>query len=48
MKVVITEEQYKRLLNEDLGVSRATIPFINIVLNEVTPIVEDMTFNKKK
>jgi hypothetical protein len=47
MKVVITEEQYKQILNEDLGVSRATIPFINIVLNEVMPIVEDMTFNKK-
>ena len=43
MKVVITEEQYKQMLNEDLGVSRATIPFINIVLNEVTPIVEDAT-----
>jgi hypothetical protein len=47
MKVVITEEQYQQILKEDLGVSRATIPFINIVLNEVTPIVEDMTFNKK-
>ena len=44
MRVIITEEQYKQILNEDLGVSRATIPFINIVLNQVTPIIEDMIF----
>lgn len=48
MKVVITEEQYKQILNEDLGVSRATIPFINMVFNQVTPLVEDMIFRGKK
>ena len=47
MKVVITEEQYKQMLNEDLGVSRATIPFINVVFNKVTPIIEDMTFKRE-
>lgn len=47
MKVIITEEQYRQMLNEDLGVSRATIPFINMVLNQVTPLIEDMIFQGK-
>ena len=47
MKVIITEEQYRQLLNEDLGVSRATIPYINTILAEVAPIIEDMAFQGK-
>ena len=36
MKIVITESQYKKLIKEDLGVSRASIPFTNLIYDFVS------------
>ena len=46
MKIVITESQYKKLIKEDLGVSRASIPFTNLIYDFVSGKVKSL-FNSK-
>jgi hypothetical protein len=46
MKYIITEHQYK-LLTEDLGVSRASIPFTNLITNYVENEIKKV-FNSNK
>lgn len=47
MKYIITESQYK-LLTEDLGVSRASIPFTNLIYNFVSGKVKSLLNSNKK
>jgi hypothetical protein len=47
MKYVITESQYK-LLTEDLGVSRASIPFTNLIYDFVRGKVKSLFNSDKK
>jgi hypothetical protein len=47
MKYIITESQYK-LLTEDLGVSRASIPFTNLIYNFVSKKVKSLFKTNQK
>lgn len=47
MKYIITESQYK-LLTEDLGVSRASIPFTNLIYDFVSKKVKSLFNSNKK
>jgi hypothetical protein len=48
MKIVIKENQFKTLINEDLGVSRASIAYVNLIFNKIKDVVIDFTKNSKK
>ena len=48
MKIVITESQYKKLIKEDLGVSRASIPFTNLIYDFVSGKVKSLLDSNKK
>ena len=48
MKIVITESQYKKLIKEDLGVSRASIPFTNLIYDFVSGKVKSLFNSNKK
>ena len=39
MKSLLSEEQLRKLIKEDLGVSRAAISYSNLILNKITPVV---------
>lgn len=47
MRLVVRESQYKNLLVEDLGVSRAVIAYTNLVLNKLEPIIKRGIDNNK-
>ena len=47
MRILLTESQVLNLLNEDMGVSRSTIPYVNMVYNTLIPKIESMVYNKK-
>ena len=48
MKIVITESQYKKLIKEDLGVSRASVPFTNLIYDFVSGKVKSLLDSNKK
>jgi len=48
MKIVITESQYKKLIKEDLGVSRASVPFTNLIYDFVSGKVKNLLDSNKK
>jgi hypothetical protein len=41
MKIVLNETQYSKLITEDLGVSRASIIYSNLILQTLDPILKD-------
>ena len=41
MEILITETQKKLLLKEELGVARATIPYINLIYEKLEPVLLD-------
>lgn len=47
MKIILKEKQIKKLIKEDMGVSRICITYSNIILNKLTPIIEDSIKSKK-
>ena len=40
MKIILKEKQIKKLIKEDMGVSRICITYSNIILNKLTPLIE--------
>jgi hypothetical protein len=48
MKIIITEEQYKRLLTESLGVNEPAIEYTNFIYNLLEPIAIEMIDSGKK
>ena len=47
MKVILSESQIFNLLNEDMGVSRSTLPYVNLIYRIIEPIVESMVHSMK-
>jgi len=47
MKIILKERQVKKLIKEDMGVSRICITYSNIILNKLTPLIDDFIQNKK-
>ena len=48
MKIIITEEQYKQILNESLGVNESAIEYTNFIYNLLEPIAIEMVESGKK
>ena len=47
MNIIVNESQYKTLINEDMGVSRASIDYANIIYKKLIPIVINLVKNKR-
>jgi len=47
MKIIVNESQYMSLINEDMGVSRASVAYANIIYEKLRPIVIEFTKNKQ-
>ena len=47
MRVKLSEGQLKKLIKEDLGVSRAALAYTNLIYSKVEPIVKQFLQNKK-
>ena len=48
MKIIIKEDQLKKILNEDLGVSRPAIAYTNLIFRKIQGVVLDFVKNTKK
>jgi hypothetical protein len=48
MKIIVQESQFKTLLKEDMGVSRASVDYANIINTKLTPYVIDFAIRHKK
>ena len=48
MKIILKEDQLKKILNEDLGVSRPAIAYTNLIYRKIQGIVLDFVKNVKK
>jgi hypothetical protein len=48
MKIIIKEDQLKKILNEDLGVSRPAIAYTNLIFKKIQGVVLDFVKNTKK
>lgn len=47
MKIILSESQILNLLNEDMGVSRSTLPYVNLIYGVIEPMVESMVHSGK-
>lgn len=47
LKILMTEEQFNQLLNEDRGVNRASISYSNIILEKIEPYILNSLKSKK-
>jgi len=47
MKIIVNESQYTNLINEDMGVSRASVDYANLIYEKSRPIVIDFTRHKR-
>jgi hypothetical protein len=47
MKIIVNESQYSTLINEDMGVSRASIDYANVIYEKLLPIVIELTKKKQ-
>jgi hypothetical protein len=47
MKIILSESQILNLLNEDMGVSRSTLPYVNLIYRIIEPTVESMVHSGK-
>ena len=47
MRVRLSEEQLKKLIKEDLGVSRAALAYTNLIYSKLEPEVKEFLTNKK-
>jgi hypothetical protein len=47
MRVRLSEEQLKKLIKEDLGVSRAALAYTNLIYTKLEPIIKDFLQTKK-
>jgi len=47
MKIIVNESQYTTLINEDMGVSRASVDYANLIYEKLRPIVIDFTRHKR-
>ena len=47
MKIILSESQILNLLNEDMGVSRSTLPYVNLIYRIIEPMVESMVHSGK-
>lgn len=47
MKIIVNESQYTKLINEDMGVSRASVDYANLIYEKTRPIVIDFTKHKQ-
>ena len=47
MKIIVNESQYTTLINEDMGVSRASVDYANLIYEKSRPIVIDFTRHKR-
>lgn len=47
MKIIVNEFQYANLINEDMGVSRASVDYANLIYEKSRPIVIDFTIHKR-
>ena len=47
MRVKLSEDQLKKLIKEDLGVSRAALAYTNLIYSKVEPTVKQFLENKK-
>jgi hypothetical protein len=47
MNIIVNESQYKTLINEDMGVSRASIDYANTIYKKLIPIVINLVKNKR-
>ena len=46
MKVLLSENQLKTLIKEDLGVSRASLAYSNLIYQKLEPIVTEFLETK--
>ena len=47
MNIVVNENQFKKLLNEDMGVSRASADYANIIYEKLRPYIMDFAVRHK-
>ena len=47
MKILINEKQYKNLIKEDMGVCRVCVTYANIMLNRLSPHIDEFINTKK-
>jgi hypothetical protein len=47
MKIILNESQYKKLISEDLGVSRASLAYVNLIYSILEKKIEPFLNNKK-
>jgi len=47
MKIILSESQILNLLNEDMGVSRSTLPYVNLIYRIIEPMIESMVHSGK-
>jgi len=47
MKIILSESQILNLLNEDMGVSRSTLPYVNLIYGVIEPMIESMVHSGK-
>jgi hypothetical protein len=47
MKIIVQESQFKTLLNEDMGVSRASADYANIIYEKLRPYIMDFAVRHK-
>jgi len=47
MKIIVRESQFKTLLTEDMGVSRASVDYANIIYSKISPFVMDFAVRHK-
>lgn len=46
MKILVNEEQYYKLIKEDIGVCRICVTYSNIILNKLSPYIDGFINNK--
>jgi len=48
MRIILNEKQIKTLITEAMGVSRICLIYTNIILNKITPIIENFIQTRKQ